>query len=122
MVKSIANEEGFEKHGRKLVEVTVSSVMSEDGLRGSFQNVLARCFSNPEELSSSAVTRVFETLVSKLCNTRMQEFLDSFKHVTARKQGTASVSGQNLRDKLLTHHINLTLTLLHNHYTYCIVT
>lgn len=72
-----------------------------------FQNVLARCFSNPEELPSSAVTRVFETLVSKLCNTRIQEFLDSFKHATARNQGTASVSGQNLRDKLLTHHINL---------------
>ena len=56
MVKSIANEEGFEKYGRKLVEITVSSIMSEDGHRGNFQNVLACCFSNPEELPSSAVT------------------------------------------------------------------
>lgn len=31
-VKNIAIEEGFEKHGRKLVEVTVSSDMSKDGL------------------------------------------------------------------------------------------
>ena len=48
MVKSIANEEGFEKYGRKLVEVTVSSIMSEDGHRGNFQNVLACCFPIPK--------------------------------------------------------------------------
>ena len=105
-IKSIANKEGFEKHGKKLVEVTVSSI-SKDRLRGYFQNALAHCFSNPEELPSSAVSRVFETLVSKLCNTRIQEFIDSFKHAAARKQEAASISGQNLCDKLLTHHTNL---------------
>ena len=44
--------------------------------------------------------------MSKLANTRIQEFLDSFKATTAMKKGTASVSGQNLQDTLLTHHVN----------------
>ena len=106
-IKHFANEESFQKYGKKLVEVAVSSTTSKDGLAESFQNVLVHCFSNPEELPKSAVSRVFETLVSKICNTRIQEFLDTFKQATARKQGIASVSGQNLRDKLLTHHVNL---------------
>ena len=74
-IKHFANEESFQKYGKKLVEVAVSSATNKDGLAEGFQNVLVHCFSNPEELPTSAVSRVFETLVSKICNTRIQEFL-----------------------------------------------
>jgi len=88
----------------------MDTVYSKQELRESFKNVLAKRFSEPEELNSSAVSTLYEKFTTKLCNTRIQEFLDSFKHAMARKQGEASVSGQNLRDKLLTHHTNLKST------------
>jgi len=65
-----------------------------------FLECISSVFSNPEELPLSAVSKVLENFIIKLCNIQIQEFLDSFKHTAARKQGDASVSGQNLCDKL----------------------
>ena len=42
--------------------------------------MLAQCFYCPEELPSSIVSKVFENFVSKLCNIRIQEFIESLKH------------------------------------------
>jgi len=89
--------------------------MSKPEFRECFWNVLAQHFTNPEELPFSAVSKVLKNLITKLCNTQIQEFLDYFKHTAASKQGDASVSGQNLCDKLLTHHVNLktSTTIIH---------
>ena len=50
---------------------------------------------------------VFKELCRTLCHTRVQEFLDSFKQSTASKQGSATLSGLNLQDTLLSHHVNV---------------
>ena len=50
---------------------------------------------------------IFAELVRKLSHTWVQEFLDSYKQSAAAKKGTASLSGLNLRDSLLGHHVNL---------------
>ena len=39
--------------------------------------------------------------------TRIEEFLSSHHQITVAKQGNASTPGQNLRDTLLSQHINL---------------
>lgn len=46
-------------------------------------------------------------LVEKLCNTRLNEFLDAYRQTVATEKGKATLAGQNLRDTLLTQHINL---------------
>ena len=105
-VKSVCNESGFKKYGTSLVLETTKFVYSGTKLKGKFNVVLQSYFESPEYLKSSALDNVFNDFVSKLTNTRIQEFLDSFKASTAMKKGAASVSGQNLRDTLLTQHVN----------------
>jgi len=79
-------------HGDTLIRVAMDSVKSRQDLKDSFMNVLAKCFIHPEELNSTAVSTLYEKLTAKLCHTRIQEFLDSYKHATARQHGDASVS------------------------------
>ena len=52
------------------------------------------------------MTDLFNEFVRKLTNTQIQEFLDSHKVTNAMKQGTASISRQNLGDFLLPQHVN----------------
>ena len=59
------------------------------------------------DIDSSAKDNVYQEMVCKLCNTRIQEFLSSQKQRMASEKGHASTTGQNLRDTLLTHHTNL---------------
>ena len=56
---------------------------------------------------SEAVVAVYNEFVRKLCNTRLNEFVVVQKQLTAVKDGKASLTGQNLRDTLLTQHIQL---------------
>ena len=59
-----------------------------------------------EDIEKEAVDTVFDEMLRKLANTRIQEYLSSLKQKIAVNKGQASTGGQNLRDKLLTHHIN----------------
>lgn len=54
--------------------------------------------------NGETVHRVFLEFTRKLCNTRIQEFLDVHRQVAAKGDGKSTLSGQNLRDKLLTYH------------------
>ena len=54
-----------------------------------------------------AVDRIFNELVRKLCNTRLNEFITAHQHSVARKKGSATTAGQNLRDSLFTQHTKL---------------
>ena len=56
---------------------------------------------------SSAIDHVYEEMVRKLSNIRIQEFLSTQKQKFACEKGQASTAGQNLRDTLLTQHTNL---------------
>lgn len=105
--KTYCNDEGFRKYGKSLVQETVKLVHSESKHKEVFSTVLSNRLQSTMCFTSSAIDNVFSEFVSKLTNTRIQEFLDSFKATAAIKKGTASVSGQNLRDTLLTQHVNL---------------
>lgn len=56
---------------------------------------------------SCAIENIYNELIRKLCNTRIQEFLSSQKQKLASDKGHASTSAQNLRDTLLTQHANI---------------
>ena len=57
--------------------------------------------------TQAELNSVYSELVCKLGHTRIQEFIDSYKQSTASKQGSATLKGQNLRDTLLSQHVNL---------------
>ncbi len=59
------------------------------------------------DLERSAVQNVFDEMLRKLCNKRIQEFLSSLKQKMASNKDHPSTSDQNLRDKLLAQHTNL---------------
>jgi hypothetical protein len=105
-VKSVANEEGIKHHGKHIIEITTQKVRSDDKLRKSFTDALATKFDSLQGLSS-AVDAVYAELLRKLCNTRLGEFMDSFRQIQISKSGTATLSGQNLRDSLLSQHVNM---------------
>jgi len=61
----------------------------------------------PEFDDTSFIDSVYNELIRKLAHTWIQEYLDSFKHKCKAEKGSASICGQNLRDSLLSHHVNL---------------
>lgn len=99
-VLKLTNEEEFKKHGSKLVEVVTQQVHSNQELQEKFRSELD--INHCEE----SVKKVYLEMTRKLCNTRIQEFLDVHRQRAAKIEGSATIAGQNLRDTLLTYHVN----------------
>ena len=105
-VKSVANEEGIKQHGKHFIEIATQKVRSDNQLRKSFTDALAMKFDSLDGLSL-AIDAVYAELLRMLCNTRLGEFMDSFNQIQVSKSGTATLSGQNVRDSLLSQHVNM---------------
>ena len=105
-VKEITNYNNFTKEGCSLLSGSLEKVENDDGtLKKLFMEAVQ--VKLPELQDTSLVYPVFRELVRKLTHTRVQEYLDSFKHKAIAEKGSASLSGQNLRDSLLSHHVAL---------------
>ena len=72
-----------------------------------FKAALAQQLPNFDTISKDAVKSVFDVLLRKLCNTRIQEFISTTKQQFAAKKGLASTVDVNLRTTLLVHHTKL---------------
>ena len=108
-VRENANEDMFQHYGQDLVTVTTTSIMHNKELRRKFhQCILAK--SKDADVQSKAVDNVYKEFTRKLCNTRLNEFLDSQRQMMVANKGKATLSGQNLRDSLLSQHVNLKST------------
>lgn len=59
------------------------------------------------DTEKQAALNVFDEMLRKLSNTRIQEFLSSLQQKIVSGKGQASLTGQNLRDQLLTQHLNV---------------
>ena len=82
----------FQHYGQDLVSVTTTLIMHKE-LRKRFN----RCY-----LAKSKDADI-DNVYKELCNTRLNEFLDSQRQMMAASKG---LSGQNFRDSLLLQHIN----------------
>ena len=84
-VKTVCNEEGFRKYGKSLVQQTFKFVHSGTKLKEKFSTVVVNCLESAECFKPSTLENIkfYKDLVSKLTNTRIQEFLDSFKATAA---------------------------------------
>ena len=76
-----------------------------------FKGQLAQKLPNFATFDEEIVKDVYEGFTTKLCNTRIQEFVSATKQQLATKKGTASTVEVNLRTTLLTHHTKLTTKL-----------
>ena len=56
------------------------------------------------DLEKQAVDNVYDEMLQKLVNTRIQDFISSLKQKIALNKCQSS-TGQNLRIQLLTHHL-----------------
>ncbi|XP_019855757.1 PREDICTED: uncharacterized protein LOC109584445 [Amphimedon queenslandica] len=106
-VKQVVNEKGFEEHGEEFIKVTHSHLKKATHLKSKFLHELGSKMATSSDKETQAANNVYEEMVTKLTNTRIQEFLSSLKQKTASKKGHASTTGQNLRDQLLTQHLQL---------------
>ena len=99
------NCSSYKKHGSRLVEEATENLWQNKDLETQFVILLKECYEDYHR--TEIVHTIFHELTRKLWNTRIQQFLDVFRQVAATKDGGAStLSGQNLRDKLLTYHEN----------------
>ncbi|MCG8626959.1 MAG: hypothetical protein MJE68_33785 [Proteobacteria bacterium] len=105
-VLQVANKYEMQKVGKHLIEVATERVKNNSELRETYTETLLTIFDSIEGMTN-AVDKVYSELTRKLCNTRLAEFVDSFKQIEASKVGSATLSGLNLRDTLLHDHVNL---------------
>ena len=106
-VREHANEISFARYGSKVIEVATHELQNNRLLKPKFKDILLTIISGDLKGYERAVDNVYQELIRKLCNTRLNEFITTHKLNAARKKGSATLAGQNLRDSLLTHHTNL---------------
>lgn len=113
-VKENANVKALERYGSKLVEITTQQVRANQELEVTFNSLISSKLAltgDNIEVYAMELASVYAELTRKLCNTRIQEFLDSHHQISVAKQGSATTSGLNLRDNLLPMHTNLKSTI-----------
>ena len=106
-VREHANEISFARYGSKVIEVSTHELKNNQLLKPKFKGILLNLVSGDLKGYEHAVDNVYQELIRKLCNTRLNEFITTHKLNAARKKGSATLAGQNLRDSLLTHHTSL---------------
>jgi len=102
-----ANEASFKEHGAEMLHVVSDTLQKANHLKFLFVDLLVIKVPEFDDLSQISINNVYCELVRKLSNTRINEFIDSFKQRAAASKGMATLAGQNLRDSLLSHHVNL---------------
>lgn len=105
-VKQFANKKVIQEHGENIVQVTTDKVRTDTSFKPKFEEFLLKKFDSLDDIPA-AVNSVFVEFMRKLCNTRLAEFLDSYKQIQLSKGGSASLAGQNLCDTLLSQHVTL---------------
>ena len=105
--KENCNDTNFRKHGSELLKTLPDQVVGSSSLRSIFVNAVVNKITELKDANFAGFDSVFQELTRKVCHTRVQEYLDSFKQRTAASKGSGSLAGQNLRDSLLSNHVNL---------------
>lgn len=100
-------DEKFKHEGSKLLTTLAGSIEKDSNLWLLFVNSVLSKVSELKDVNSSCLDGVFKELTRKMCHIRVQEYLDSFKQREAASKGSGTLAGQNLRDALLSHHVNL---------------
>ena len=104
-VRENTNEEGFTRYGKNLVKIATEQVQQNQVLFKQFKDIHTKV--GALDFAEESIVAVYNEFSRKISNTRISEFLDTFRQKTAAGKGKATLSGQNLRDTLLSQHVNL---------------
>ena len=74
-------------------------------LKPTFIQLLEKKMLLENDFEKQAAVNVYDEMLRKLCNTRIQEFISSLQQKIPSEKGHGTVAGQNLHDKLLSQHI-----------------
>lgn len=88
------------------IQVATSHVQKDKELFKSFTAAISAIAKDVED-TNKALISVYKEFSRKICNTRLNEFIDVQKQLSVMKSGKASLGGQNLRDTLLTSHLQV---------------
>ena len=88
------------------LEVTTAHIQKDPQLFKSFTAAISEIAMDIDDTNPSLIS-VYKEFSRKICNTRLNEFIDVQKQLSVMKSGKASLSGQNLRDTLLTSHVQM---------------
>ena len=105
--KQEINNTSFSQQGSEMLTSIVEKVNGNPNLQSLFLSTVVTKVPNFDDLPFTTVDVLFKDLVQKSTHIRVQEYLDAFKNKGTAHKGKATLAGQNLRDSLLTHHINL---------------
>ena len=104
-VKEVVSFKGLDKHRNDLVKIAHTQLAQQQNLKATFNKLLKeRLLDDYEFIHGDAEDNVYNELVRKLCNIRIEEMFSSSRQLLASQKGSASTVGQNLRDILLTNH------------------
>ena len=67
-------------------------------LKSTFIQLLEKKMVLEKDIEKQAAVNVYEEMLRKLCNTRIQEFISSLQQKIASEKGPGTVAGQNLHD------------------------
>ena len=109
-VRENANEESFTRYGKNLVKIATEQIQQNQVLFKQFKEIILVKGGDSEFAKGNNVVAIYNEFSRKITNTRINEFLDTFRQKAAAGKGKATLSGQNLRDTLLSQHINLRST------------
>ncbi len=108
-----ANEASFKKYGSEMIEVAVKQLEAtqelRQELRQKFNSYITMKLSSKQVHNVSdfenEIISVYKELTSKLCHTRLGEFMKATELSSAASQGLSTLAGQNLGDGLPTCHV-----------------
>ena len=112
-IRSIANSDNIKNHGSNIIAVASEIVKADSSLPKLFENTLGGKIYCMDGSMVESISAVYSEFTRKLYNTRLAELIDSYRQKQAAEKGSASLSGQNLRDSLLSQHANLKSTDIH---------
>lgn len=106
-VREIANNDGIKKHSRSIIEIVSKRVKEDATLKQQYMTTVQKKVDSLDGMDKGAIESVYDEFTRKLYNTRLSEFVDSYRQQKIAEKGSATLAGQNLRDSLLSQHTNL---------------
>ena len=102
-IREFTCDSNLKKFPTKFLEMCRSSVLNNEELEVDFSLLIAALSSAEVDLNSEVVHGLFKALVSKLANTRINEFMNAKVERDLKKEGKVVDADEMLRPKLKSH-------------------
>ena len=99
-VREFTSDSNLKKYPTKFIDMCQSSVLNNEELEEEFSLLVASIVSTEAASNSEVVGGIFKALVSKLANTRINEFMNAKTERDLKSHGKVVDADEMLRPKL----------------------